>query len=82
MFFNNFAQGKDPKDCPVGDEHTDSMDALTLPIPIILASLTSHSAEEVREAAKAMVSLIRKPVTLNQYVDLYTDMLVFVATGR
>ena len=37
MFFANLVAGKDPSECPDNDHHNvDSMDALTLTIPVIV----------------------------------------------
>jgi len=49
MFFANMVNGKSPKDCPDNDHHNvDSMDALTLTVPVILHHWARGS--ELKEA--------------------------------
>lgn len=37
MFFKNLKAGKNPKDCPDNDNHNvDTLDAITLSVPVIL----------------------------------------------
>lgn len=83
MFFANFVKGVPPKSCADNDGHnTDAIDALTLAIPAIVATVTEEGpSEKVRAAARSVVALTRKSTTLGAYVDLYSDMLASVITG-
>lgn len=84
MFFANFVKGVAPEACADNDGHnTDAIDALTLSIPVIVATVTEEGpSDEVRKAARAVVALTRKSKVLPAYVDLYADLLASVLSGK
>lgn len=84
MFFANFVKGVAPEVCADNDGHnTDAIDALTLTIPVIVATVTEEGpSDEVRKAARAVVALTRKSKVLPAYVDLYADLLASVLSGK
>ena len=77
MFFANYINSVPPEGCADNDGHnTDAIDALTLAIPAVAATITEEGpSDEVRLAARQIVALTRKSKVLPGYVDIYTDML-------
>ena len=77
MFFANYVKGKAPQNCADNDGHnTDAIDALTLTIPVIAATVTQDGpSDDVRKAAREVMSINRKSRVLGEYVDIYADML-------
>ena len=84
MFFANYIKDVPPAKCADNDGHnTDAIDALTLTIPVIVANVTEEGpSEAVRTAARSVVALTRKSKTLGPYIDIYSDMLASVITGK
>lgn len=84
MFFANHIKGIPAANCADNDGHnTDAIDALTLAIPAIVATVTEEGpSEEVRKVARQVVALTRKSKALPPYVDLFADMLASVVSGK
>ncbi|TNV72788.1 hypothetical protein FGO68_gene14232 [Halteria grandinella] len=84
MFFANYVRGVAPESCADNDGHnTDAIDALTLTIPAIIATVTEEGpSDDVRKAAREVVALTRQSKVLPAYVDLYADMLASVVSGK
>ncbi|KAJ1439153.1 ADP-ribosylglycohydrolase-domain-containing protein [Ochromonadaceae sp. CCMP2298] len=81
MFFANIVRGKAPEKCADNDGHnTDSIDALTLTVPVIVAY--ADADREVRNAkVREVVGLIRKSTVLPAYAERYADILTSVLHG-
>eukprot|EP00667_Euglena_gracilis_P020934 EG_transcript_22770 len=84
MFFVNYAKGIAPQDCADNDKHNvEAIDALTLAIPAIVATVTEEGpSDKVRSAAQSIVKLTRNSDVLPKYVDVYADLLASVLAGR
>ncbi len=84
MFFSIYGKGVPHNGCAGNDGHnTDAIDALTLSIPVIVATVTEEGpSENVRKAAREVVALTRKSKVLPVYVDIYADMLAGVVSGK
>lgn len=84
MFFANWVKGVAPAECADNDGHnTDAIDALTLTIPVIVATVGEEGpSAEVRKAAREVVALTRKSKVLPGYVDIYADMLASIIAGK
>ena len=84
MFFANQVKGVPHNQCADNDGHnTDAIDALTLSIPVIVATVTEEGpSENVRKAAREVVALTRKSKVLPVYVDIYADMVAGVVSGK
>lgn len=84
MFFANYIKSVAPEACADNDGHnTDAIDALTLVIPAVAATVTEAGPSgEVRQAARDIVALTRKSKVLPGYVDIYADMLSSVISGK
>jgi hypothetical protein len=82
MFFANMVSGKDPRECPDDDGHNvDSMDALTLTVPVILqAWARGASKDEISKAALQAIRVTRRVSSAfvpycNEFCQLYTAVL-------
>jgi ADP-ribosylglycohydrolase len=84
MFFVNYIKPTPPEACADNDNHnTDAIDALTLAIPVIAATVTEEGpSEHVRVAARSVVALTRKSKVLPAWVDVYADMLASIIAGK
>jgi ADP-ribosylglycohydrolase len=82
MFFENFSSGVPPEQCPSNDHHNvDSVDALVLPVPVILANL-DKSASELKELVSQTINVTRGTKTLDVVGGCLADMLVRVINGE
>lgn len=82
MFFANYVRGRQPTQCADNDGHnTDSIDALTTVIPVILR-YSEVSREERNQKIHEVVTSIRKSRVLPQYAESYADILVDVLHGN
>jgi ADP-ribosyl-[dinitrogen reductase] hydrolase len=84
MFFANYVKGVAHDQCADNDGHnTDAIDALTLTIPAIAATVSADGpSAEVKKAAREIVALTRKSKVLPAYSDLYADMLASIISGK
>jgi len=82
MFFANIVRGKPPQDCADNDGHnTDSIDALTLTVPVIL-QYADAPRDERNIKVRQVVQAIRKSSVLNAYADSFSDLLIEVLHGE
>ena len=84
MFFLNYVQKISADKCADNDGHnTDAIDALTLAIPAIVATVTEHGASaDIQVSARDIVALTRKSKVLPAWVNLYADMLASIISGK
>lgn len=81
MFFANWVKDVAPAQCADNDGHnTDSIDCLTLTVPVIL-KYADASPEERNKKVKEIIYVIRKTKALDQYAVAFSDMLVSVLNG-
>eukprot|EP00669_Euglena_mutabilis_P010126 TRINITY_DN4908_c0_g1_i1.p1 TRINITY_DN4908_c0_g1~~TRINITY_DN4908_c0_g1_i1.p1 ORF type:complete len:346 (-),score=115.47 TRINITY_DN4908_c0_g1_i1:164-1201(-) len=84
MFFANFVRGLPPAQCPDNDGHNvDTIDALTLAVPAVVATVTEDGpSEAVRAAARSIVAMTRKSKVLPKYLDVFSDALASIISGK
>lgn len=81
MFFKNLVAGAAPKDCPDNDGHNvDTIDALMIVPPVVLANVNAP-AEERNRAIKAAIQATRKSETVLRFAYLYSEMLLALLAG-
>lgn len=82
MFFANLVNGKKPEDCADNDGHNvDTIDALTLTIPVILKYASSEP--NVRNnKVKECIRVTRRTAALDGYAIAFSDMLVDILHGK
>lgn len=83
LFFANWSQKVDPQDCPGNDgTHIDSIDALTLIIPVILQQ-SDCDRQVLHQKVEQMIRVTRGVFPeFHRYSHLYTDILVDVLSGK
>eukprot|EP01104_Vermistella_antarctica_P010281 TRINITY_DN2728_c0_g1_i1.p1 TRINITY_DN2728_c0_g1~~TRINITY_DN2728_c0_g1_i1.p1 ORF type:complete len:428 (+),score=56.07 TRINITY_DN2728_c0_g1_i1:153-1286(+) len=73
MFFSNLKSGIDPQKCQDNDQHNvDSVDSLTLPIPV---ALFAKSDEQATADVRRAVGVIRKSPLSQEYMAHLTRLL-------
>lgn len=86
MFFQNLVEEKlPPAQCAANDGHnTDSIDALTLTVPVIVRYVEDPAVDREALYAKviACISLTRDSPALVKYAKAWTDLLCDVLNGR
>ena len=87
MFFANYIQKLPLEACADNDGHnTDSIDGLTLCVPIILHSYNGQeegpARDEIKSQARAVIKTLRKSGALFLYSDALTDLLCDVLGGK
>jgi len=83
IFFGNFVQGKDPKQCAGNDGHNvDTMDALVNLVPVILAAYLSNSAADtLRSNISEQVSMCRRSPRAIESGRMFADTLLQLVGG-
>ncbi len=82
MFFANVVKGVPPEECQDNDGHnSDSIDALTLVIPIIL-KFSDEPKEVLYKRAIDMINVTRRTKALDKYAMALTDIMVDVLNGK
>lgn len=81
MFFKNLKEGKSLDQCPDNDHHNvDSIDALTLTVPVIAMF---HTNSEVKARAWEAVKSIRNCSSkMKNYSNIWTELYVDVLKGK
>ena len=76
--------GVPPASCADNDGHnTDAIDALTLVVPVVVASVASaHPSDVVAATAREVVSLTRRSDVLGAYSDVFVRLLTAVLQGE
>ena len=83
MFFANYVKGKAPEDCADNDGHNvDTIDALTLTVPIIIAYANSPPSLRHRKIEEVIRATRRTSPHLTQYAIAYSDLLLQVIGGK
>jgi hypothetical protein len=81
MFFANYVKNVPPSQCADNDGHnTDSIDALTLVVPIILLHQNSP-VEERNEAIQRIIGTTRKSTLLPSYAINFSNIFIDVLNG-
>lgn len=82
MFFGNMRAGKPLDKCPDNDRHNvDVIDGLTMPIPVILATLSAGMPESVK-AVQTCVGVTRNSRALEEIAPDYVDLFRAVLGGQ
>ena len=81
MFFSNLIRGEAPHNCADNDGHNvDTIDALTLTVPIIIAYADADRTER-NNKIREVIAVTRKSSIVQRYAENYSDILVAVLHG-
>ena len=81
MFFKNLVAGSPPGKCADNDAHNvDSIDALTIAVPVIVKYREANRDERNAKVVEAIRTL-RNVTSVEKYAIVYSDMLVAVLNG-
>ena len=76
-FFTNYAQGKEPRKCGIKDEHIGGL----AQVPALVAALSGHSREEIRQTVKQHVALTHRHSNVLRAADCLTRILLDLNDG-
>lgn len=84
MFFKNWMASIPPEKCPSNDGHNvDTMDALVLPMVVLVVELGSgRSVAEASESAAAVLAVSRQSAKLREYIEAAAAMLSALLAGH
>lgn len=83
LFFQNWVQKVDPTECPGNDGHNiDSIDALTLTVPVILKHSGSSKEDLYRKVEEVIRVSRRVSPQFHTFSHLFADILTDLLAGK